>query len=263
MSKGLQLRILYPVKSENRLRRKLASLHAAVAFDAVYYLQLLQVFIRSLRPRAGSLLDSIRMLRLLYTVRDYTAILPVRLAALYRLSREIEKKSLSGDVVECGVYNGGSASVIASVCLHSRLDRRVWLFDSFEGLPKPTEKDGEKARKCFWWCHGDLGKVRDILARLQIPGDRVSIIKGWFQDTFPSVYVPEIALLHIDADWHDSVKLCLERFYDYVRPGGYIVIDDYGHWEGCSRATDDFLREKAPGVELVRVDYTGRYFRKP
>jgi len=84
-----------------------------------------------------------------------------------------------------------------------------------------------------------------------------------FQDTFPSVRTGDIALLHIDADWYESVKLCLERFYDSVQPGGFVVIDDYGHWEGCKKATDEFLRNRSLDVTLTRVDYTGRYFQKP
>jgi formylglycine-generating enzyme required for sulfatase activity len=65
------------------------------------------------------------------------------------------------------------------------------------------------------------------------------------------------------ADWYDSVKLCLDRFYDYVQPGGYIVLDDYGDWEGCRIATDEFLKKRSLDVKLIQVDYTGFYFQKP
>ncbi|MCJ7522626.1 MAG: TylF/MycF family methyltransferase, partial [Dehalococcoidia bacterium] len=108
-----------------------------------------------------------------------------------------------------------------------------------------------------------LAMVQAIFNQLDISESRFNIVKGWFRDTFPPVQTGDIALLHIDADWYESVKLCLERFYDSVRPGGYIVIDDYGHWEGCRRATDEFLRERSIDVKLTRVDYTGRYFQKP
>ena len=67
----------------------------------------------------------------------------------------------------------------------------------------------------------------------------------------------------MDADWYQSVKLCLETFYDRVASGGYVVFDDYGYWEGCRRAVDEFLSGHAGKLDLVRVDHTGCYFRKP
>jgi O-methyltransferase len=170
---------------------------------------------------------------------------------------------MPGDIVECGVYNGGSAAIMASLCEKSPVSRNVWLFDSFEGLPKPTDEDGDEAPAYEGWCHGDLSKVKEVLRKLRIPESQVRIVKGWFQDTFPKVEIPKIAILHIDADWYESVKLCLEKFYDSVQPGGYIVLDDYGDWQGCRIATDEFLKKRVLDVKLIQVDYTGFYFQKP
>jgi O-methyltransferase len=246
------------------VRTQVSLFIAAVALYGLYYAQLLRAFIRNIHPaRPTSPLDAIHAARAILRVKDYTAVLPLRLGNLHRLVREIDRSSIPGDVVECGVYNGGSAALMASVCVRSPLGRTIWLFDSFEGLPQPTEKDGAQAQTCGWWCHGDLSKVRAVFRGMRIPESRFRIVKGWFHDTFPSADVGDIALLHIDADWYDSVRLCLERFYDSVQPGGYVVIDDYGHWEGCRRATDEFLRERGIAASLTRVDYTGRYFRKP
>ena len=247
-----------------QLRHQAALLAAALALNNIYYRQLLGTFVHGLRiSQPGSMLESIRTVRLIHKVKGNTAVLPYRLATLYRLTGEIDVHAIPGDVVECGVYNGGSAAVMASVCARSPQNRTIWLFDSFEGLPQPTEKDGAEAQTCGWWCHGDLSKVQTIFGRMRIPESRFRVIKGWFQDTFPAVQIGDIALLHIDADWYDSVKLCLERFYDSVQPGGYVVIDDYGHWEGCRRAIDEFLRDRGIDITLTRVDYTGRYFLKP
>ncbi len=145
----------------------------------------------------------------------------------------------------------------------------MWLFDSFEGLPDPTDVDGEKAQSYKrsenkdFLCHGDLSRVKNILKKLHIRDSNVHIVKGWFQDTFPSVEIKDIALLHIDADWYESVKLCFEKFYDHVQPGGFIVLDDYVHWEGCKKATDEFLKEHAPNAKLTKVGYAGCYIQKP
>lgn len=252
------------VPLRNRVREQILLIAAAFSLYGIYYGQLLRGFIRNINPkRPRSILNAIKAVFVILTVKEYTALLPLRLASLYRLTLDIDRRSVPGDVVECGVYNGGSAALMASICARSPLNRIIWLFDSFEGLPQPTEKDGEEAQSCGWWCHGDLSKVKTIFNKLDIPESRTHIIKGWFQDTFTEVQIGDIALLHIDADWYESVKLCLETFYDSVEPGGYVVIDDYGHWEGCRRATDEFLKTHGIDIKLTRVDYTGRYFRKP
>jgi len=249
---------------EARVRYRSAIFAATISFYSLYYRNLIGHYLQNVKlshPR--SFFKSFRMMRLVYRVRGYTAVFVPRLVALYKLSEEINQRSVPGDIVECGVYNGGSAAIMASLCEKSPLNRNVWLFDSFEGLPKPTDKDGEEAPAYEGWCHGDLSKVKEVLRKLRIPQSRVHIVKGWFQDTFPSAQIRDIAILHIDADWYDSVKLCLENFYDSVQPGGYIVLDDYGDWEGCRIATDEFLKKRALDVKLIQVDYTGFYFQKP
>ena len=248
--------------SKGKIQSKISVLTGIFSYYSIYFWNLLIAFIKNLNPRRpSSILDSFRMIRLVLKVRKNTAVFVPRLASLYKLSKEIDRLQVPGDIVECGVYNGGSSALIASVCKDSSR-RNIWLFDSFEGLPQPTEKDGNKAQSCGWWCHGDLDKVKQIFQDLSISESRVRIVKGWFHETFPCAQIQDIALLHIDADWYESVKLCFERFYDNVRPGGFIVIDDYGHWEGCKRATDEFLESRAIDAKLIEVDYTGRYFRK-
>ena len=253
--------LLQSVKARVRYR---ASIFAAtISFFSLYYRNLIGHYLQNVQishPR--SLLKSFRMMRLVYRVRGYTAVFVPRLVALYKLSEEINQRSVPGDIVECGVYNGGSAAIMASLCEKSPISRNVWLFDSFEGLPKPSDKDGEEAPAYEGWCHGDLSKVKEVLRKLRIPESRVHIVKGWFQDTFPSAQIRDIAILHIDADWYESVKLCLEKFYDSVQPGGYIILDDYGDWEGCRIATDEFLKKRALDMKLIQVDYTGFYFQK-
>ncbi len=237
---------------------------ATISFYSLYYRNLTGYYLQNVYlSHPMSFLNSFRMMRLVYRVRGYTAVFVPRLVALYKLSEEINQRSMPGDIVECGVYNGGSAAIMASLCEKSPVSRSVWLFDSFEGLPKPTDKDGNEAPAYEGWCHGDLSKVKEVLRKLRIPESRVHIVKGWFQDTFPKVEIPKIAILHIDADWYESVKLCLEKFYDSVQPGGYIVLDDYGDWEGCRVAADEFLKKRAIDVKLIQVDYTGFYFQKP
>ena len=76
---------------------------------------------------------------------------------------------------------------------------------------------------------------------------------GLFQETLRATHIPRIALLNIDADWYESVKLCLETFYDAVAPGGIVSIDDYGLWPGCRQAVDEFIKERQPAVRMAVV----------
>jgi hypothetical protein len=207
-------------------------------------------------------LDAISRLWLLHRVRGNTLASRTRLSTLFRLSREIERLRIPGAIVECGVFKGGSAGVLAKA---SNRARPLFLFDSFEGLPPPGEHDGRMAGERYQagWCAATETDVMELLEGLGISRQRIHIFKGWFQDTLPTADVGEIALLHIDADWYESVKLCLDTFYDRVQRGGFIVFDDYGRWEGCTRAVDVFLASRGLKVTLDPRAPEGHYFQKP
>lgn len=206
----------------------------------------------------GSLVDAPRRWALLGTVRSHTLVSKSKLSRLYSLARRIERNAIPGAIVECGVYKGGSAALLAAA---SRRSRPVWLFDSFKGLPPPGEKDGVQAHELFHegWCGSTLDDVREIMDRVGIDRDRVHAVEGWFEETLPERAPETIALLHIDADWYDSVKTCLDRLYDRVAPGGFVVWDDYGRWEGCTRAVDEFLEAQ----DLSRALERAHFIRKP
>ena len=209
---------------------------------------------------AGAALESVRRLRLFRKVSGHTLVSRAKLNALCSLAAAIDREGVAGAIVECGVFKGGAAALLA----HETGGRReIFLFDSFEGLPPPGAADGNIARAQFHegWCASTVDDVRAIFGRLGVLNDRVHLVKGWFHETFPVTKVPPIALLHIDADWYESVRLALDAFFDRVVPGGFIVFDDYGRWEGCTRAVDEFmaLRQLPPLVPTGRV---GHFMRK-
>jgi hypothetical protein len=142
--------------------------------------------------------------------------------------------------------------------------RRLWCFDTFEGIPAPTTEDPDYdlAVEYTGKLKGELAEVRSLLGTLGV-AHFTHLVKGRFQDTLPRADVGAIALLHVDGDWYESVKVCLECLYDRVTPGGLIQIDDYGHWQGARKAVDEFLRARTIGAKLTRIDYTGRQFVKP
>jgi len=211
--------------------------------------------------------DKFQLKRVTKSVLPYTLISLERIENLYHLARRIETENIPGDVVECGVCNGGSAAILARTATHSRLQRTVWLFDSFQGMPEVTENDGMSAGGRSAQSHvgqevGDFAHVNEVRRRVRADTTRVRIVAGWFQDAFPNVAIERIAILNIDADWYESVKLCLETFYDRVVPGGFVSFDDYGHWPGCRKAVDEFFQTRQLAQKLNKVDYTAHWFRK-
>lgn len=210
---------------------------------------------------AVGLRAGVRGLQTFSTVSSYTMVGRKRLETLYRLGRSINESGVPGDIVECGVWNGGTAAVLASAGM-TDIGRRLWLFDSFEGLPEPTQVDGERAKSYEGKLVASVVRVQEVLSQVGAPLDRVEIVKGWFEDTFPTVEIPQIALLHVDADWYASVKLALERFYDAVQPGGYIVFDDYGYWQGCKKAVDEFMVDRGVNADLREIDSRAVYLQK-
>lgn len=208
-------------------------------------------FIESLKSRYA---DSL--------IRRKTMVGPERIANLARLARRLEDEQIPGDVVECGVYKGGTAAILARSATHSALPRTVWLFDVFDGMPPATALDGPGAEDWVGNLVSSPQKVSSLLRRTGSDLSRVRIVPGLFQHTFPSVRISQIALLNIDADWYESVKLCLETFYNAVVPRGFISLDDYGAWPGCRLAVDEFFRLHQLSFPLIPADREAHWFQK-
>ena len=187
---------------------------------------------------------------------------PERLRGLRAVADRVVRRGIPGHVVECGVYRGGSAIVLAERLLRGSPGREMWLFDVFTGMPAPGDQDPAEA-----W--DDVGKfvsspdvVRANMEAAGLATDRVHIVRGMFEETVRGFRPPPIAFLHLDCDWYDPVKLCLDTFFDAVSPGGVVVLDDYGFWSGCRKAVDEFVARHCPGIRLVAIDSTSHYFIK-
>lgn len=192
------------------------------------------------------------------------SMIPVaRLEALAIIAQP--RAALDGALVECGAWNGGSAAILASAAY--RPGRNVWLFDSWSGLPQPSYKDGEQARSKYEsrdgkLCVGDIRQPAMAFAAADVLDNVLHLRRGWFEDTLDKAAseIGGIAILHIDADWYASVKKCLQALYPLVVSGGLVILDDYGHWQGCRQAVDEYFADK--GLTLRGIDYTSRYFLK-
>ena len=188
------------------------------------------------------------------------------LSNAYDLANDIEKRKIPGAYVECGVWKGGCAATMAAVAHRYGSGRTTWYFDSFEGMPEPTENDARGRGKTGTMqdIMGDVLKasvsdVEDVVFnKLHLPHEKNIIVKGWFQDTLPQnkKAIGQIAILRLDGDWYESTMTALNELYNQVVPGGYVIIDDYGAWEGCRKAVHEF-RDKH-GITM-NLQFIGAY----
>ena len=213
---------------------------------------------------------NLRFARLVVTVKPkFTMVKNQNLRLLYDLVSEIIERQMPGDIVECGVWNGGSAAMMGVASMEDPLEkktRNIWLFDSFEGLPPPGDRDGDMERQSYFpgWNKGNIKLVQEVFGKFSYPSENLKIVPGWFDETIVREPIERIVILHIDADWYQSVRTVLELLYSRVVPGGYVVLDDYGLWPGCERAVLDYFAEHEISAAIVRtVGKQGAYFQKP
>ena len=211
--------------------------------------------------------------KMVFKVMPYSLVGWRGLEATYDAVLATQEKKSPGSIVECGIAQGGSAALMALLETEAGDQRKIWLFDSYEGLPDPTDEDfvrGSTGRHVSSMpkgsCLGTYNQVADLLfTKLGLNRENIFMVKGWFQDTLTVSQdkIGQIALLRIDADWYESVKCCLENLYDHVSPGGYVIIDDYGSCFGAQKAVDEFLGRRQVQVEFVHDGRGGCYFLKP
>ena len=141
----------------------------------------------------------------------------------------------------------------------------MWVADSFQGLPAPS--DDHPADAGHDWSDVSALKVSadDVRANFDRYGlldDRVRFLKGWFRDTLPAAPIDEIALLRLDGDLYESTIDALDSLYPKVSVGGYVLVDDYGGWEPCRAAVDDYRAAHGLTDQIVEVDWTGVHWRR-
>ena len=181
------------------------------------------------------------------------------------LMRVILTLNVPGDVVECGVWRGGTAFLMAELLKQAGVrDRKVWLFDSFEGMPPVEEIDGAYAIKeandpeSFLSPHKSRAPLEEVQRTASELGlaNHTEFVKGWFNETLPLApdRVGEIALLHIDCDWYSSVRCCLDNLYDRVAEGGFVFLDDYYHYDACTLAAHEFLAERRLPYRIESIE---------
>jgi len=201
-----------------------------------------------------------------------------RMYALINAVRYLCRYNISGALVECGVWKGGSMIAAARTLMECGCtDRDLYLFDTFEGMPKPGELDKDilgtngarefEARRTGAdssdFCFASLDEVRNALFSCGYPRDRIHFVKGKVEDTLPLKAPEQISLLRLDTDWYESTKHELVHLFPRLCAGGVLIIDDYGHWQGSRKAVDEYFDDQSTPILLDRIDYTGRIGVKP
>lgn len=208
-----------------------------------------------------------------HSVMKYSLVGAAGLEHTHQLAMGVIQQQVPGAFVECGVAQGGCAALIALVAAGEGANRPCWFFDSYEGLPDPTESDfaggktGHHIRPLpRGSCLGTYEQVSRLLFEtFRLERKLIHLVKGWFQDSLPvtKASIGPIALLRIDGDWYESTKCCLDELYPQVSPGGQVIIDDYCSCFGARKATDEFQARHRIQAPLVPDGRGGASFQKP
>jgi O-methyltransferase len=186
----------------------------------------------------------------------------------------VVRNKVPGDFVECGVWKGGSAMLIARILHQAGIkDRKIYLYDTYEGMSDPSEADADfkgksassllntasKEDQASVWCYAPYEEVFNNMVKTGIDPENIVMVKGKVEETIPAA-MPEsaIALLRLDTDWYESTLHELNHLFPQLSPGGVLIVDDYGHWQGCRKAVDEYFEKNNINFLLNRIDYTGR-----
>jgi predicted O-methyltransferase YrrM len=206
--------------------------------------------------------------RTVKAVRPYTMTTGERIVSLVRATEYVVKNNIPGALVECGVWRGGSAMVMALTLERLGVtDRDLYLYDTFEGMPAPTNKDLRASDNAAagvlleanpqdegLWCRAGLEEVRANVLSTGYPRERIHFVQGLVEQTLPAQAPERIALLRLDTDWYESTRHELEHLYPRLSSKGVLILDDYNFWKGAKKATDEYFASQNICVLLQRVD---------
>jgi len=181
---------------------------------------------------------------------------------------DVLRKDIPGDLIEAGVWRGGATIFMRGVlAAHGVTDRRVWVADSFRGLPPPNPDrfpaDADDTLHTFSQLAVSAEEVRGNFEKYGLLDPQVCFLEGWFQETLPSAPIEKLAVVRLDGDMYESTWVGLTHLYPKLSRGGYIIIDDYGAIEACRQAVEDFRRVNRISAKIEEIDWTGICWKKP
>jgi len=191
-----------------------------------------------------------------------------RMTNIQECIEQIIADDVPGDLIETGVWRGGACIFMkANLRAWGDATRKVWLADSFEGLPKPNAAlypadEGDRLHEQTGLAVG-ADQVRHNFERYGLLDDRVEFLVGWFKDTLPTAPVERLSLMRLDGDMYESTIQAIEPLYPRLSPGGYCIIDDFGsHASQAGQAVHDYRAKHGITDEIVRIDEFGAFWRK-
>ena len=190
-----------------------------------------------------------------------------RLDNLQYCIETVLQDGVEGDLIETGVWRGGACIFMRAVlAAYGVEDRKVFVADSFEGLPAPDANNfpadaGDKHHTHNTYLGVSRKEVEENFEKYGLLDDQVIFLEGWFIDTLPQAPIEKLAVLRSDGDMYESTIETLENLYPKLSSGGFCIIDDYA-LPGCEAAVNDYRSEHGISAELVEIDWTGRYWRK-
>ena len=211
--------------------------------------------------------------QIINSVKPYTMTNAERIFSLIQSVRYVVKNNIPGDIVECGVWRGGSMMATAKTLLQlNNKEKQLYLFDTFEGMTKPEKIDVSQSNliaseefnntkvdsDSSTWCRASLEDVKSNLFSIGYDKEKIHFIKGKVENTLPSDEIKTISILRLDTDWYKSTKHELIHLFPKISKGGVLIIDDYGFWQGAKKAVDEYISENNIQILLNRIDNTGR-----
>jgi O-methyltransferase len=197
--------------------------------------------------------------------RAHTMVGRKRLDHLQACVETVLREGVPGDLIETGVWRGGSCILMRGVlAAYGDPERCVWVADSFRGLPPPDGKRQIDARSRLHEVDFLAVSRAQVERNFQAYGlfdDRVRFLEGWFEETLPSAPIEQLAVLRLDGDMYRSTISVLESLYDKVSPGGFIVVDDYA-LPPCREAITDFRAARGIATPIEAIDWSGVFWRK-
>ncbi|MEY2923533.1 MAG: hypothetical protein RLZZ337_73 [Bacteroidota bacterium] len=202
-------------------------------------------------------------------VKPYTMTSPERITALIRSVDYVLRNNIEGDFVECGVWKGGNILVMIEVLKEHHTTRNIYLYDTFDGMSDATDLDisidGAKASNLLAttdksteiWCYSPIDEVKEILAQSTYPTDLLHFVKGKVEDTLQHTVPEHISLLRLDTDWYESTKSEMEFLFPNLKSKGILISDDYGFWQGCRKAIDEYMATQKIDLKLNKIDKVG------
>ena len=199
--------------------------------------------------------------------RAHTMIGRKRLQNLRVLTEQVIQDGVPGDFIETGVWRGGACILMRAILsAYGINDRRVWLADSFSGLPKPDETQYPADQGDEFHTYTDLAvnqeEVEDNFRQYDLLDEQVVFLKGWFKDTLPTLSAEKFALLRLDGDMYESTIVALNHLYPRLSINGYIIIDDYHTVPACKKAISDYCQTQGLTPDIQEIDGAGVFWKK-